>query len=278
VTTTLRPAGPDQYDADGVRSRAYDICVNSRPVGRLALTLDPRFGPLTGRIASLTVDEGERRRGRGAVAALAAEEALRQWGCRRVELSIPAAAHAALGLAAGLGYADRSRSMVKELDTESQLPPGSGVRPMTAAEFPAWSASGRPKLQRTYEERGHPPAEAARRAELAVEELLPDGAATAGVALRVLTHDDADVGRVWVALDHGPRSDCDAYVYEVEVDEAVRGRGHGRTLMLVAEREARAAGARTLGLHVLAANTPAVSLYSSLGYRTVEHHFHKPLL
>jgi ribosomal protein S18 acetylase RimI-like enzyme len=113
---------------------------------------------------------------------------------------------------------------------------------------------------------------------LAVDELLPEGAATRGVALRVLAHEGADVGRVWVALGHGPRSDCDAYVYEVEVDAALRGRGHGRTLMLVAEREALAAGARTLGLHVLAANSPAVNLYSSLGHRPVEYHFHKPLL
>lgn len=64
----------------------------------------------------------------------------------------------------------------------------------------------------------------------------------------------------------------------MEVEEDRRGEGHGRTLMLVAEREAAAAGARTLGLHVLTANTPATRLYSSLGYRLAEHHFHKPLL
>lgn len=115
MTTTLRPAGPDQYDADGVRSRSYDICVNSRPVGLLRLTVDPQYGPVTGRVTQLVVEERDRRRGRGAVAALAGEEVLRDWGCRRVEISVPAAAEGALALAAGLGYTERSRSMVKEL-------------------------------------------------------------------------------------------------------------------------------------------------------------------
>lgn len=278
MTTTLRPTGPDQYDAGGVRSRSYDICVNSRPVGLLRLTVDPRYGPVTGRVVHLAVDEGERRRGRGAVAALAAEEVLREWGCRRVEMSVPAGAEAALGLTAGLGYRERSRSMVKELGAEPRLPSGSSVRPMTDAEFPAWRESGQPQLRQTMTERGLSAEEAARRAAESFDALLPGGAATHGAVLRVLTHEGADVGRIWLELERSPRQDADGYVYEVEVDEERRGHGHGRTLMLVAERECLAAGARTLGLHVVTANTPAVRLYSSLGYRVVEHHFHKPLL
>lgn len=278
MTTTLRPNGPDRYDAEGVRSRSYDICVNSRPVGLLRLAADPRhYGPVTGRVTQLVVDERERRRGRGAVAALAAEEVLRDWGCRRVEIAVPAGADAALGLVAGLGHRERGRSMVKALGEEPQLPPGSTVRAMSEAEFPAWRESGRSRLRQTMTERGLPAAEAERRATESFEALLPGGAATRGAVLRVLAHEGEDVGRVWVELDRSPRADSDGYVHEVEVDEARRGRGHGRTLMLVAEREALAAGARTLGLHVLTANSPAIRLYSTLGYRVVEHHFHKPL-
>ncbi|SCK43588.1 GNAT family N-acetyltransferase [Streptomyces sp. WMMB 322] len=278
MTTTLRPTGPDQYDADGIRSRSYDICVNSRPVGILRLTVDPKHGPLTGRVTQLVVEERERRRGRGAVAALAAEEVLRDWGCRGVEITVPAKADAARELAAGLGYRERSRSMLKELGEEPPLPFGSAARPMSDAEFPAWRESGLLRLVETMTERGLSADEAGRRAAAAFEELLPGGASTAGAAMRVLVHDGADVGRLWVELERSPRPDCDAYVYEVEVDEALRGHGHGRALMLVAERVALAAGARTLGLHVLTANTPAVNLYSSLGYHVAEHHFRKQLL
>ncbi|OEU88780.1 acetyltransferase [Streptomyces abyssalis] len=277
MTTTLRPTGPDQYDADSVRSRSYDICVNSRPVGLLRLTVDPQYGPVTGRVTQLVVDERERRRGRGAVAALAAEEVLRDWGCRRVEITVPARAEAALGLVAGLGYRERSRSMIKQLGEEPRLPPGSTDRPMTEAEFPAWVAGGRPKLLRMFADRGVPDSELESRADESNRALLPAGVHTRGAVLRVLVHEGADVGSVWIETARSPRKDTDSYVYEVEVAEQQRGRGHGRSLMLIAERESLAAGARVLGLHVYCANTPALRLYSSLGYSAVEQHFYKPL-
>jgi GNAT superfamily N-acetyltransferase len=278
VTTTLRPTGPEQFDVEGVRSRCYDICVNSRPVGSLKLSTDPQKGPTTGRVVGLAVDDAERRRGRGAVAALSAEEVLRRWGCNRVETSIPADAHAALGLAGSLGYQERGRSMLKELGDRPRLPPGSEDRAMTQAEFPAWRERGQPLQQRLLAERGVPPHEVVRRAADAFDGLLPLGADTPTAALRVLVHDGEEVGVVWVELERSPRRDAGAYVYEVEVDEAYRGRGHGRSLMLVAEREALDSGAGILGLHVYAYNTPALNLYSSLGYRPVELHFFKPLL
>jgi len=278
VTTTLRPRGPEQFDAVGVRTRSFDICVNSRPVGSLELATDSQKGPTTGRVARLAVVEEERRRGRGAVAVLAAEEVLRQWGCNRVETSIPAGAEAALKLAGSLNYRDRGSSMIKELRDRPVLPPGSTDRPMTQAEFPAWRERGQPLQQRLLAERGVPAGEVQRRAAESFDSMLPQGAATPGAALRVLAHEGEDVGVVWVELERSPREDADSYVYEVEVDEALRGRGHGRTLMLVAEREAIDAGAAVLGLHVFAYNSTALGLYSSLGYRTVERHLFKPLL
>lgn len=275
MTTTLRPTGPDQYDADGVRSRSYDICVNSRPVGLVRLTTGPRTA--NGRVTQLVVDERERRRGRGAVAALAAEEVLRDWGCRRVEFTVPAGAEAASALAEGLGYRERSRGMLKRLREEPQLPAGSAARPLTEAEFPAWIARGRPALLRTLSDRGVPEDELDSCADECTRRLLPSGAATRGAALRILAHEGTDVGSVWVETARSPRPGADSFVYEVEVGEAYRGRGHGRSLMLVAERESLAAGAAVLGLHVRCDNTPALRLYSALGYRTAERHFSKPL-
>ncbi len=63
----------------------------------------------------------------------------------------------------------------------------------------------------------------------------------------------------------------------VEVSPAHRGRGHGRTLMLLAERECLAAGVRNLGLNVFADNAVAVRLYGSLGYRVTERLYGKAL-
>jgi ribosomal protein S18 acetylase RimI-like enzyme len=278
MTTTLRPTGPEQYDAGGVRSRSYDICVNSRPVGGLRLATDPRYGPTIGRLEQLAVDEGERRRGRGAVAVLTAEEILRDWGCRSVELSVAAGAQPALKLTESLGYLERSRAMLKELGEEPSLPPGSTARPMTEEDFPVWRERGKPSLVRMLTERGIPADQIERRAEESTLALLPEGVATRGAVLRVLVHEGADVGTVWIDVERSPRTDADSYVYEVEVDEDRRGLGHGRTLMLIAERECLAAGAHVLGLNVYAHNTPALRLYSSLGYRTAELHLYKRLL
>ena len=72
MTTTLRPAGPEERGPDGSRARDFTVCVNSRPVGAIRLATDERFGPAHGRIVSLAVDPPDRRRGRGCVAAAGA--------------------------------------------------------------------------------------------------------------------------------------------------------------------------------------------------------------
>ncbi|WP_059008467.1 GNAT family N-acetyltransferase [Streptomyces specialis] len=275
MTTTLRPAGPEERTADGGRSRAFDIRVNGRDAGSLRLSATRG----TGRVDHLEVAAPDRRRGRATVAVLAAEEALRAWGCHEAEASVPATADGALTLATALGYTERNRHLVKHLtDPVPAPPPGSALRDMTAAEFPAWRDAARAASARSWSGRGRAPAAAEARAERAYATLLPDGPATEDAVLRVLTHEGADAGTLWVSLDTGRlRHGEDAYVYEVEVAPEHRGRGHGRTLMREAERICRAAGARLLGLNVFAGNTPALRLYASLGYEPVEIHFYKSL-
>lgn len=288
MTTTVRPTGPERRDPGGGRERAYEIRVDSRPVGRLRLATCPRYGPAVGRVAQLLVDEPERRRGRGTVAALAAEEVLRgQWGCERVEVSLPADAEAALSLAGQLGYRERSRRMRKVLGEAPPLPAGAAVRAMTDEEFSAWRDAESLRYARTLREHEVPPAQAERCAADSLRRLLPRGAATPGALLRVLTRGDRDVGTLWLTADGRQGSAGDGQqgdggrahaVYAVHVPEQHRRLGHGRTLMLLAERECLAAAGRTLGLTVYRENAPARALYASLGYRPVEHHLYKRLL
>lgn len=64
------------------------------------------------------------------MAALAAEEVLRGWGCRRVRVSVPADSEAGLCMAEALGYAEYSRNMAKELTAEPPaLPEGCSAAP-----------------------------------------------------------------------------------------------------------------------------------------------------
>jgi GNAT superfamily N-acetyltransferase len=102
MTTTLRPAEPERRGADGVRSRRFTVCVNSRPVGGITLGTDARFGPEVGRLDALSIEPADRRRGRAAVAALAAEEVLRGWGCRRIDVAVGRSRHAPARRRAGL--------------------------------------------------------------------------------------------------------------------------------------------------------------------------------
>ncbi|MDT0614006.1 GNAT family N-acetyltransferase [Streptomyces lancefieldiae] len=278
MTTTLRPTEPLQRAADGTRSRRYQVCVNSRPVGAIHLGTSPAFGDSVAVIHELRIDEPDRRRGRGTVAALAAEEVARGWGCRQILASVGAGAgvdaEAGSRLAQALGYVLRNRGMTKPLgDTPPALPAGSRARPMTRDEFDAWHVHESEQYARTWIERGMPEAEAYAKARSDHATLLPQGLDTENTLFSVLEHEGERVGVLWLAL----REDR-AYVFDVETDAAHRGRGHGRSLMLLAEARAITAGRRLIGLNVFAGNTAAERLYESLGYGTTQYNFYKGLL
>ncbi|MFE1250086.1 GNAT family N-acetyltransferase [Streptomyces sp. NPDC058766] len=274
MTTTLRPTEPLQRNADGTRSRRYQVCVNSRPVGAIHLGTHPVFGDAVARIMTLRIEEPDRGRGRGTVAALAAEEVARGWGCRRIEAAVPAGAEAAFRLATALGYVVRNRGMEKALgDTPPDLPEGSRARPMTEAEYVPWLAGGKEKYARSWTERGVPEAEARAKSERDHATLLPEGLATPGMFVSVVEHRGTPVGTLWLAVRENT-----GFVFDVETHAAHRGRGHGRTLMLLAEAQTIAEGRNTLGLNVFAGNTPAERLYASLGYETTQYAVYKPLL
>ncbi|GAA2501152.1 GNAT family N-acetyltransferase [Streptomyces gobitricini] len=280
MTTTLRPAGPLQQNPDGARSRTYDVCVNSRRVGAVELGTLPGSGRgAAGVIRSLDIDEPDRRRGRGTVAALAAEEVLRGWGCDEVTAAVPADAAVALRMATALGYTERGRTMAKDLTGPPPEPPGHiEVRPMTEAEFARWVVRSGEKFARSWARHGVPEERAGAKAEASRRRLLPDGLATEGAALHVAVRDGVPVGHLWTGRAESPCGEELAFVYDIEVVDALRGRGHGRALMLFAERIALRAGDRRIGLHVFADNTPALRLYGSLGYRATHIHCFKPLL
>ncbi len=63
-----------------------------------------------------------------------------------------------------------------------------------------------------------------------------------------------------------------ALVEAVAVLPERRGRGVGRRMMAEALAQARQAGRRRVGLYVVEGNTPAVRLYTSLGFRVQKTH------
>ncbi|MFG1807027.1 GNAT family N-acetyltransferase [Streptomyces sp. NPDC049040] len=273
MTTTLRPAGPEQRERDGARSRDYTVCVNGRPVGGVRIGAEPRGGP--GRIDALAIDEPDRRRGRGTVAALAAEEVLRQWGCTRALVSVPDEAEYALRMGVALGYTETNRTLHKDLPPGADIaepPPGEALRALTVRDSADWLARQRAGFVASLTEAGAPAEQAESHAETSYALAFPGGTPAPGSELYALDYDGVTVGRLWLHTSPGP-----GWVQAVEVDPAHRGRGHGRTLMLAAEARCRAAGAASIGLNVFTTNTVAIRLYTSLGYRPTLHQLWKPL-
>ncbi|WP_330350322.1 GNAT family N-acetyltransferase [Streptomyces sp. NBC_00582] len=278
MTTTLRPTEPLQRAADGALSRHFRVCVNSRPVGAVRVSTDPAFGLAVAHIDDLHVEEPDRGRGRGTVAALAAEEVARGWGCRQVEIRVPGDSAAALRFATALGYVHRNRGMEKQLGAVApELPRGSRARPMTEAEYGPWAERGIEEYAQDWIDRGVPAEPARAKAHGDYARSLPQGPATENTRISVLEHEGTPVGDLWLAFP-GTLPGDKAFVYNVEVYEERRGRGHGRSLMLLAEAQTLAAGRRVLGLNVFAGNTPAERLYESLGYVTVGYSMYKNLL
>ncbi|RAJ29184.1 acetyltransferase (GNAT) family protein [Kitasatospora sp. SolWspMP-SS2h] len=281
MTTTLRPDGPEEAGVGGGRTRRWHIMVNGRRAGGLRTNAWARSGRYPGEVCELEVAEADRRRGRATVAVLAAEEVLRSWGCVRAQVIVPAGTPVALHLAQALGYTEQMRNLGKDLDRVPPQTSGLTDRPMTPEEYPAWQEVSIAGYRQDLISAGLDPDEATARAEGDHRRALPVGLSTVGTVLRRLLDADGRVlGTIWVTLhqDRLPDGSPLAWVLLVEVAAEHRGRGHGRALMRIAERECLRAGVRHLGLNVFRDNAVAIGLYESLGYRTTRHVLSKPLL
>jgi len=125
---------------------------------------------------------------------------------------------------------------------------------------------------------GDHPDDARRIAEEQTETLFPGGRPAPGqLVFRVIDDHGTAVGSLWIG-PHTPPRHGGFWVWNVEIDEAHRGRGLGRAAMLLAEEAARAHGATELGLNVFGPNAVARHLYESLGYRTTAVNMRKSLL
>lgn len=95
--------------------------------------------------------------------------------------------------------------------------------------------------------------------------ILPLGLNTPGHWVHVIEAGAERVGLLWLAeRDSGGRRVM--YIYDVEIDEAHRGKGYGRVAMELAEQEAHALGIGRIELNVFGGNDVARRLYRSVGY------------
>ena len=99
------------------------------------------------------------------------------------------------------------------------------------------------------------------------DRLLPNGLATENAHIFEIRDPgtDAAVGTLWLAVQRGAGAPT-GYVFNVEVDEAHRRKGHARRALEALDPICRDLGLASVGLNVFAFNTAARRLYESAGY------------
>jgi ribosomal protein S18 acetylase RimI-like enzyme len=147
--------------------------------------------------------------------------------------------------------------------------------PFDAPDLARWLVDTRADYVEARMGGGDSVQEAEASADRTLSELLPGGSPGPGQLIgRVLSRKEP-VGVLWI----GPAgTDPERWwVWDIVIDRDRRGQGLGRETTLLAERLARAHGARTIGLNVFARNTVARALYESLGYEETAVQMRKDL-
>lgn len=143
------------------------------------------------------------------------------------------------------------------------------LRPMSAEEFVSWQQRAIESYAQEFVDSGFLTADEARnRAREDFAKLLPEGLDTSAHDVFTAVEGDGVVGTLWLSFTERARG-LEAFVYEVTVDPAHRGRGFGRSIMEAGHAICRERGAVAVGLNVFGHNAPARALYESLGYRVV---------
>jgi len=96
--------------------------------------------------------------------------------------------------------------------------------------------------------------------------VVPNGRDTTGHEFRsIVTEAGETVGSLWFAADDEAEH-VTAFIWDIAIDPAQRGRGYGRAAMEALEPLARSLGYDAIRLHVFGDNTVARGLYRAVGY------------
>lgn len=220
--------------------------------------------PRTWQLVDLWIEPEERGRGYGRAALRAAIV----WAATKAERLMIAARVGDAAVDKLLApWPVQATDMVKPIGDPPVLGSGVAVRPLRHEEFAAWKSEFVGDYAQQIASSGMlPPAEAREKSETEHAQLLPDGVDTAGHTFSCVESDGSVVARLWLGHASAPST---TWVYRVEVEASQRGKGFGRTAMLAAEGITLGAGDTQLGLNVFGHNHIALSLYRSVGYRTV---------
>jgi ribosomal protein S18 acetylase RimI-like enzyme len=138
---------------------------------------------------------------------------------------------------------------------------------MTQAEFDAFLERTIPEYAADHVRAGNwTEEESLERSRKEFEDLLPRGLKTEDNFLYSLVDGNEAVGLIWMKVKTHPSKS--GFIYDVFVEERFRGKGYGKSLMLLLEEKAREMELGSLELHVFGSNHVARKLYETIGFET----------
>jgi ribosomal protein S18 acetylase RimI-like enzyme len=150
---------------------------------------------------------------------------------------------------------------------------------MTESEFKTYLAEDIKVLAEVNVRNGYwDESDALEKSKQAHDQLLPDGLATKDQYLFSIveeTNGEA-VGVLWLEIKSN-RPIPSAFIYDIRINEGLRGRGYGRQSLYAAENLLRSMNIKTLSLHVFADNTAAKKLYDKAGFAVISYNMRKNL-
>lgn len=115
--------------------------------------------------------------------------------------------------------------------------------------------------------------EAEERARAEIDQLLGPTPEEAGHRFFIAADESGRrAGWVWTGPPPGGSGERYAWIYNIEIDEALRGRGLGRALLASTEEALRSQGCREVRFNVFSWNKVAVALYESAGYEVLSRY------
>ena len=119
--------------------------------------------------------------------------------------------------------------------------------------------------------------EAHRVASDSFKNLLPQGLATPKHSLNLIVQSEGNlkIGILWYAQMGIESESKRAFIYDIEIDQAYRGRGLSKTVFTLLESELKLLGINSIRLHVFEHNQIAIALYEKLGFCTTNRNMVK---
>lgn len=150
--------------------------------------------------------------------------------------------------------------------------------PMTDEEFLFWSTRSLSNYRDDkIKANSYTFDEAEKIAQESFKKLLPEGKSSPDQYLFTIRNGSEICGYLWYAMI-GASDNRKAFLYDIIIEESVRGKGIGRMAMRLLEAQALHTGAKSICLHVFGGNERAIRLYQSLGYGITDLSMEKGLI